>query len=110
MKILLLIISILFLSACGEDNKSSAKLEDGEAYLTYSTANTHAWTEIGPLSSNGAGECSISGGNVIYTKKDADFSGEDRCYEAIPHCSVPSYSIDFSVPNPELAAINPQCM
>lgn len=113
MKTFLLMIStcFLFLVACGEDNKKSVKLEDGEAYLTYSIANSYGWSSVEPLSSNGAGECSLSGGKIIYTKKDEGFSNADFCYEAgtTPDCSHELYYIDFSVTSPELVADYYQC-
>jgi len=97
---------LMLIISCSDSNKASVKIENEGALLTYSAINSHGWASIDPVSGDGKGECEIVGGNIIYTKTDANFSGYDYCTWAAdpnppPGCSA-YYSIDFSQPLPEL--------
>ena len=99
MRILCMVLLLLTVACKG---KNSVKVAEGEIYLTYSTNNSHGWTagEIEKVSLEGAGECSLSGSEIVYTKTDLDYSGVDYCMkvgETNPlACNTDYYRIDFS--------------
>jgi hypothetical protein len=102
-------VLLLLTVAC--KGKNSVKVAEGEIYLTYSTENTLSWTSgnVEKESFEGAGECSLSGSDIVYTKTDKDFNGVDYCVKAgeeTPpnYCEVESYQIDFSEEVVELVA------
>lgn len=114
MRIFLCLTLLLLTVAC--KGKNSVKVAEGEIYLTYSTENTHNWTagEIEPVSLEGAGECSLSGSDIVYTKTDKDFYGVDHCVKAgevnpPSVCGDESYLIDFSEEVVELVGYSAGC-
>ena len=113
MRILCMVLLLLTVACKG---KNSVKVAEGEIYLTYSTENTLSWTSenVKKESYEGAGECSLSGSDIVYTKTDKDFNGVDYCVNAeevnLPdYCNPESYRIDFSEEVVELVAMLPMC-
>lgn len=110
MKLYPLFMSLLliFIASCS-DSKTSIKISDGEALLTYFISNSYGWTSIDSISKEGAGECKIKSGNIIYIKTDTNFSGGDFCTwvgddPSSSGCVERYYYIDFSDSSPQLSA------
>jgi len=94
---------LTFFSACN-NNESATNLQS--PLKTYSVENSYSWTDINTNSIFLSGKCSIVGNNIIYTKIDDDFNGQDECRwdadtGANPGCTR-LYIIDFGSSNPQL--------